>query len=139
MVLHHKVRVFVFRLEEARIRYLLLRKKPREEHVLGPVQGVVGLDEHLTDAVLREVTEETGIEGPTHLIDLEQTSQLVLGDEGLVEWDYGYQAPTNRGKLLVPGPKIAETIWTDFEDAFGQLELPEDRSALVRLQMQLRA
>ena len=40
---------------------------------------------------------------------------------------------------IKPGPVVAETMWVGFENAFQSLELPEDRSALVRLQMHLRA
>lgn len=138
--LHHQVRVFVFSFEEARVRYLLLRRRPRSENTLGPVRGPVELDEHLQDAVIREVREETGIVRPAHLIDLEHTSTFVLGDEGVVQWEFGYQAPgLDTGSSIQPGPLIAESMWVGFEDAFQALELPEDRSSLVRLQMVLQA
>ena len=138
MVLHHKVRVFVFRFEERQPRYLLLRHQPRLENSLGPVHGTVGLGEHLEDAVLREVAEETGLRHPSHLIDLEHFERLCFGDEGVVEWEFGYET-RGHGPLIVPGPQVVETIWANFDQAFQTLEITEDRDALVRLQMRLGA
>jgi 8-oxo-dGTP pyrophosphatase MutT (NUDIX family) len=137
-ILAHQVRVFVFRFDPEHVEYLLLRRRPRSEHTLGPVRGRVDVSEHLQDAVLREVRAETGIVRPAHLIDLEHTSTFVVGDQGLVQWEFGYQVPgTPPG--WSPGPEIAETLWTPFEGAFRTLEQPDDRSALVRLQMYLQA
>lgn len=138
--LRHQVRVFVFQFDEERLEYLLLRRRPHRENVLGPIRGRVEHDEHLQDAVIREVREEIGIERPAHLIDLQHTSTFVLGDEGLVHWEFGYQAPTLADTQDIHfGPAVAETRWFGFEEAFQTLELPEDRSTLVRLQMFLRA
>ncbi|MEZ5988557.1 MAG: NUDIX hydrolase [Planctomycetota bacterium] len=138
MVLDHKVRVFVFRHDGVQVDYLLLRRRPLVEHGFGPIRGIVGLDEHLEDAVIREVREETGLVRPTHLIDLEHVSRLFFGDDGLVEWGFAWQAPS--GDLEIrPGPDIAESLWTGFDHAFETLELPEDRETLVRLRMMLES
>ncbi|PIE22408.1 MAG: hypothetical protein CSA62_12395 [Planctomycetota bacterium] len=138
MVLHHKVRVFVFRYEEQQPHFLLLRHQPRLESRLGPVHGTVGMGEQLQEAVLREVTEETGLQHPSHLIDLEHFERLCFGDEGVVEWEFGYQT-LGHGSVIVPGPQVAETIWANFDRAFRSLEFSQDREALIRLQMRLRA
>lgn len=140
MVLHHTVRVFVFRFEERQPRFLLLRHEPRHENALGPVQGLVGIAEHLEEAVMREVAEETGLRRPSHLIDLEHYERLIVGDEGVVAWEFGYEtAHSAREPLIVPGPKIVESIWAGFDEAFHTLEMPADRDALVRLQMRIGA
>ncbi len=140
MTIHHKVRVFVFNWEEGRIRYLLLKKAPSTEHTWGPVAGPVNLGEHLQEAAVREVREETGILRPVHLIDLEHTQRLVFGDEGLVEWEFGYQAPgPTRALELAPSPEIVEFHWLDFDQAYDRLETPEDRTGIVRLRMRLQA
>ncbi len=137
--LAHEVRVFVYRYFEGRPDFLLLRRHPRAENELGPVRGSVELSEHLRDAVLREVREETGILRPSHLIDLEFQSKLVIGEAGLIQWDFGYQAPGSEAAHGIrKGPQVAEACWLPFEQAFGLLS-SEDRSALVRLQMMLRA
>ncbi len=139
-MLDHKVRVFVFCYDGTTVNYLLVRNHPKTENILGPVTGAVGLDEHLRDAVLREVREDTGLTHPKHLIDLEHTSTLTIGDEGLVEWEFGYQAPViGDSALICPGPQVVESSWFRFENAFGLLESPDDRVALVRLQVLLQA
>lgn len=138
--LSHEIRVFVFRYAEGRPDFLLLRHRPRAENELGPVHGPVEISEHLRDAVIREVREETGLIRPAHLIDLDHTSKLVVGDEGLIQWEFGYQAPSaDVDTRLAPGPAVVETCWLPFERAFQRLPSAEDRSALVRLQMLLQA
>lgn len=138
--LQHCVRVFVFQYMEAEVRYLLLRQKPLEEWPLGPVIGKVGVADHLQDAILRQVTVETGIQRPQHIIDLAQPDKELFGDVGLVQWPFAYQAgiPGQPGLEVVPGPNIGEFAWMGFEKAFQSLEVPVDRQALVTLELSLR-
>ncbi|MCA8969809.1 MAG: NUDIX domain-containing protein [Planctomycetes bacterium] len=138
--LAHEIRVFVFRYTDGRPDFLLLRRHPRAENELGPVRGPVELSEHLRDAVLREVREETGLVRPSHLIDLEHQSKLVIGDAGVIQWEFGYQAPCEDTVACIrPGPQVVETCWLPFEHAFQELPSPQDRSALIRLQLLLQA
>ena len=137
--LDHHIRVFVFQVLENEIQYLLLRQKPVAEWPLGPVVGSIGLDEHMRDAVVREVREETGIRKPLHLIDLARPSKEIFGDIGLVEWPFAYQAGTPNRPIheVTPGPKVSEIAWMNFEEAFRRIETAEDRESLVKLQLQL--
>ncbi|HLU38421.1 MAG TPA: NUDIX domain-containing protein [Planctomycetota bacterium] len=138
--LEHKVRVFVFRIGATDVEYLLLRKKPRSEWPLGPVVGPIAVDEHLKDAVLREVRIETGLCKPLHVLDLSTPSKELFGDVGLVEWPFGYQAgaPGCPAPAIVPGPMVGDCAWLPFERAFQAVEVPADRDALVKLQLRLR-
>ncbi len=137
--LDHNVRVFVFQFMEAEIQYLLLRQKPKEEWPLGPVVGSVGVSEHMQDAIVREVEEETGYQRPHHIIDLSQTHKELFGDIGLVEWAYAYQAgtPEQPANAVSPGPTVGEFAWYGFQDAFQRLETARDQQALIRLQLSL--
>lgn len=137
--LEHKVRVFVFRVMAAEIEYLLVRKKPRSEWPLGPVVGPLELDEHLKDAVIREVKVETGLAKPLHLLDLSTPNKELFGDVGLVEWPFGYQAgaPGLPTPSLHPGPMVGDCAWMPFERAFQSIETDSDRDLLVRLQLKL--
>lgn len=139
--LDHNVRVFVYQVLDHQVQYLLLRQKPRAEWPFGPVVGPVNIDEHLQDAIVREVRVETGIRRPVHLMELFEPSKELFGDVGLVEWPFGYQAgtPANPIRELQPGPMIGEFVWLPFERAFRLVENPRDRDALVRLQLRLGA
>jgi len=138
--LKHCVRVFVFQFMDTEVRYLLLRHKPLAEWPLAPVIGGVGVGDHLSDTILRQVEEETGIRRPQHIIGLADPGKELFGDVGLVEWPFAYQAgmPGQPGQQVVPGPNIAEYAWLSFEAAFQSLEIPLDRQSLVKLELSLR-
>lgn len=141
--LEHRVRVFVFQVLERETLYLLVRPKPAAEWPLGPVVGPINLDEHLQDAVVRGVREETGIERPLHIMDLSQPRKELFGDVGLVEWSFAYQAGASDRPMqpleVVPGPDIDEIAWMGFEEAFERIETSQDRENLIRLRWRLEA
>lgn len=139
--LDHRVRVFVFQVLEDRVRYLLVRHKPVQEWPFGPVVGGVAVHEHLHDAILREVREETGFRRPLHLLELTHPQKELFGDVGLVEWAYAWQAgsPDRPVGRIEPGPNVGEYAWMGFEEAFQHLEPAHDRDSLIRLQLRLQA
>jgi len=139
-VLDHRIRVFVFQYLERDPRFLLLQHKPAAEWPIGPVIGSIQHDEHIQDAVVREVKADTGIAKPLQIMDLSQPSKEIFGDIGLVEWPIAYQAgsPEQPIKELTPGPRIGEIAWMEFEEAFQRLETGGDREHLVRLHLRLQ-
>ncbi len=139
--LEHNIRVFVFQVLEDDVQYLLLRQKPVAEWPLGPVVGAIAPQEHMQDAVVREVREETGIHSPHHVIDLSSVTKQLFGDMGLVEWNFAYQAGTPHSPIreVTPGPRVGEFRWMGFEQAFHEIETSRDREALVKLQLHLHA
>ena len=139
MELRHGIRVFVFSASQQGTLYLLLRPRPRQEWPWVPVVGSVNLDEHLQDACLREVQEETGILRPVHLIDLKHQQQTLVGDLGLVEWQFAYQVPREQTPKVRAGPKIQDFRWLPFESAFREVESGMDREGLVRVEIGLKA
>lgn len=138
--LEHRVRVFVFHVEQDGIRYLLLRQKPLTEWPLGPVVGPITPGEQIQEAVLREVRAETGLHRPLHLIEIAQPNKELFGEMGLCEWPFAWQAgaPGEPVAPLMPGPMVGELAWMGFEEAFQRIELAPDRDALVRLQLSLQ-
>ena len=135
----HQVRVFVFQVLHTGVEFLLLRQKPTAEWPFGPVIGPIRPDEHIQDAVLRQVEEETGIPSPTHLMDLEVQGKELFGDIGIVEWPFAYQAgaPSSPVASISPGPTVAEVAWMNFQQAFEHVGHDRDRDSLVRLQVSL--
>ena len=138
--LEHRVRVFVFQVLDHGVEYLLLRQKPRSEWPLGPVVGPIAPGEQLPEAVLRQVTTETGLKRPIHLLELAAPQKELFGEIGLVEWPFAYQAgtPNTPAGDLVPCPTVGELSWMDFQAAFTRIETASDREALVRLQLSLQ-
>ena len=139
--LEHHVRVFVFQILEREIQYLLVRQKPTAEWPLGPVVGPIGPDEHIQDAVLREVREDTGIRKPLHMLELAKPSKELYGDCGLIQWPFAYQAgtPSQPIEQVVPGPRVGEFAWMGFDEAFQRIEDSCDRDSLVKLRLHLHA
>lgn len=135
----HQVRVFVFQVLPSGVEYLLLRQKPTVEWPFGPVIGPIRPEEHVQDAVLREVHAETGIGQPSHLIDLQVPGKEIFGDVGIVEWPFAYQAgvPSSPIGPIHPGPTVGEAAWMSFQEAFEVVGNDRDRDNLVRLQVQL--
>ncbi len=137
--LEHQIRVFVFQVLDREVQYLMVRQKPAAEWPLGPVVGSIGPAEHMQEAVVREVREDTGIRKPLHLIDLSRPTKELFGDMGVVEWHYAYQAGTPHRPVpeVTPGPRVGELSWMNFEEAFRRIETTEDRDTLVSLQLRL--
>lgn len=135
----HQVRVFVFQVLHTGVEFLLLRQKPTIEWPFGPVIGPIRPEEHVQDAVLRQVAEETGIEQPTHLIDLQVPGKELFGDIGIVEWPFAYQAGAPSAPIgrIQPGPTVGELAWMSFQEAFERVGNDRDRDNLVRLQLEL--
>jgi hypothetical protein len=133
----HRVRVFVFTRQETRPQYLLLRSGLGIESFWTPLHGRIGFGEQLETAVTRGVMHQTGIQRPEELIDLDLTSSLLLGDEQVVEWSYGFRAPREALEVLHLDDRWAAHRWAEMEQAFSALELEADRAALVRLHTRL--
>jgi hypothetical protein len=134
----HRVKVFVFQMSGPEPRYLLLRGAQGIESVWGPIQGNIGFGEKLESAIQREVMDDTGILPPLDLIDLEMPSRLVLGDEEIIEWAFGFKTMPTRAELRLD-KRWAEFRWTQFSQGYPLLEFDTDRAAIMRLHTLLRA
>ncbi len=136
----HQVRVFVFQVLNSGIQYLLLRQKPTAEWPFAPVIGTVRPDEHMQEAVLRGVQEETGFQRPVHMMDLAVPQKDLFGEIGLVAWPFAYQAgaPSSPAAEIHPGPMVGEFAWLNFADAFEVVDDERDRESLVKLQLNLQ-
>ncbi|HED66752.1 MAG TPA: NUDIX domain-containing protein [Planctomycetes bacterium] len=131
--LSHRVRVFVYRLQDRVPHYLLLRSAQGIEGFWTPVHGPIGFGEQLEAAIRREVRDDTGIVRANQVIDLEMVSRWVLGDEEVIEWNYGYHTlPTDEPPRIDPS-RWSDYRWAPFQEAFPSLELEFDRNAILRL------
>jgi hypothetical protein len=119
-------------------RYLLLRAAQGIESFWGPIQGSIGFGEKLESAIRREVMVDTGILRPVDLIDLQMPSRVVLGDEDIIEWAFGFHSAPAPQPLRLD-PRWAEFRWAEFSEAYPSLELEADRAAIMRLHTLLHA
>lgn len=134
----HRIRVFVFQFDRSIPSYLLLRPAQGVEACWGPIQGSIGFDEKLETAIRREVRSEAGIHSPIDVIDLEMQSHWLVGDEQVVEWNFGVRTLERTGDLALDD-RWADFRWAGFSDAYPSLELEFDRAAIMRLHTLLSA
>jgi len=135
--LSHRIRVFVFRYDGALPEYLLLRSAQGIEGFWTPVHGPIGFGEQLESAIRREVRQDVGLGKPRELIDLDMPSRWLIGDEEIIEWNFGFHpAPSEREPRLDP-ERWAEFRWAQFTEAYPSLELETDRAAILRLHARL--
>ncbi len=132
----HRVKVFVFQFTEEIPHYLMLRAKPRQENFWGPVMGTIRPWEDLDRAILREVREETGLDRPEEVVDLEIRDVWTMGEEHLVDWMYGFRV---RPAQLTLGDGVSEFQWVPFPRCYESLETETNRKGLIRLHTMLDA
>ena len=137
--LSHRIRVFVYRFVEGLPRYLLLRSSQGIESFWTPIHGPIGFGEKLESAIRREVMDDTGLGRPAELIDLQMPSRWLLGDEEIIEWNFGFRALPTRDDLEIDSQRWAEFRWVHFAQAYPSLELEYDRAAITRLHALLHA
>ena len=138
--LTHCVRVFVYRMEQGCPSYLLLRSAQGIEGFWTPVHGPIGFGEDLEHAIRREVLDDVGISRATEVVDLAMPSRWLLGDEEVIEWNYGLRAtPADHEDLKLDHERWEAFRWAGFGQAYPSLELEFDRAAIVRLHTILSA
>jgi len=132
--LSHCVRVFPYALERHEPSYLLLLREQGLESCWGPLQGEIGHGEQMEGAIRRQVQEGMGLEDPLDLVDLHMPARWVLGDEEVIEWNFGCRIPSELN--TTPDTHVR---WERFVHAYPSLELETDRAAILRLHALLRA
>ena len=138
MTVLHRVRVFVFTQSHGEASYLLLHSAQGLEGLWRPVHGNIEFNEQFEMAVRREVLEETGLVSKSEVLDLDLPLRQVLGDEEIVNWNFGFPL-AGRPSTLHLDERWDEHRWAPFDQAFGRFELEGDRVAITRLHSLLHA
>lgn len=130
--LFHRIRVFVYRLADGDPNYLLLKPPQGIEGLWGPIQDSLGFGEKLESAIRRKVMQATGMTAPGQLVDLEMPGRYLLGDEEIIEWNFGFHSVSqpDEGRLVT---NWADFRWASFSEAYPNLGFEADRAAIVRL------
>lgn len=134
----HRIKVFLFRFDAGEPRYLQLKPDQGFEGLWGPVQGELDFGDQLEGAIKKRIIQDVGVLQPGPTLDLDLTSRWTIGDEDVIEWNYGVQL---RGDLdpTVLEQHWAAHRWAGFSVAYPTMGLEFDRAAIMRLHTLLRA
>ncbi len=127
----HCVKVFVFDFVGRVPSYLLVRRTQGIESFWTPVHTPIGHGEKMETAIRRSVMEDLGMGRPAEVIDLQMPARWVLGDEQIIEWNFGSRVAQRRELRL--DERWADFRWAPFPEAYPCLELEPDRAAILRL------
>ena len=135
----HRVRILVFSKTGSVTRHLLVKPFPRREWSWRPLEGRIRLKEQFHQAIQREVHEKIGIEHGS-IIDLHHYSMVTMGEEELVDWDYGYRieflSPESMNQKT--RASFADIRWMNLFQALKSVESKPVAEALMRLELELQ-
>jgi 8-oxo-dGTP pyrophosphatase MutT (NUDIX family) len=126
-----QVEAIIFRRNSNRIEYLLLKRLPERNGFWQPVTGGVEEGETLTEALRREIREETGIENLVRVI--EDIYYFEFSDPNLnKEYVYGVEVASTE-VVVLDGKEHSEYRWCGIKDALQLLSWKENKEALEKL------
>jgi 8-oxo-dGTP pyrophosphatase MutT (NUDIX family) len=134
----HRVRVFVYHLNQGTPSYLLLHSAQGIEGLWRPVNGNIDYSEQFETAVRREVLEDTGLTSRSAILDLELPLRQIFGDQEVVHWNYGFRVDSIPSELHLDR-RFDCHRWALYGDAFPDFGLEGDRTGVTRLHTKLGA
>ena len=130
-----QVEAIIFRRNSNRIEYLLLKRLPERNGFWQPVTGGVEEGETLTEALRREIREETGIENLVRVI--EDIYYFEFSDPNLnKEYVFGVEVASTE-VVVLDGEEHSEYRWCSIKDALQLLNWKENKEALEKLNTML--
>jgi len=126
-----QVEAIIFRKNGNKTEYLLLKRVPEKNGFWQPVTGGLEEGETRTEALFREIKEETGIKNPIRVI--EGLYYFEFSDPNLnQEYVYGVEvSPTE--EVVLDGEEHSEYRWCSFREALQLLSWKENKEALKKL------
>lgn len=134
----HRIKVFLYRFDGEHPEYLLLKPDQGIDPFWGPMQSALGFGEKLETAIRHHARVDIGLDAPGKPLDLDMAIQWQLGDEHIVEWNYGLRCLSDPNPALI-AEHWKDHRWTGFETAYPSLQLEFDRQAILRLHTRLGA
>jgi 8-oxo-dGTP pyrophosphatase MutT (NUDIX family) len=130
-----QVEAIIFRRNSNRIEYLLLKRLPERNGFWQPVTGGVEEGETLTEALRREIREETGIENLVRVI--EDIYYFEFSDPNLnKEYVFGVEVASTE-VVVLDGEEHSEYRWCGIKGALQLLNWKENKEALEKLNTML--
>jgi dihydroneopterin triphosphate diphosphatase len=134
-----KVEGIVFRKEDRQVEFLLLKRTAKRGGFWQPVTGGVEEGETISEALKREVNEETKISNfiqileKVHYFELESGSiRRVKSKDKIKEYVYGVEVSEDQTVEICP-EEHTEFKWCSYEDALGLLRWDTNKTALKKL------
>jgi len=126
-----QVEAIIFRKKGNKTEYLLLKRVPERNGFWQPVTGGLEEGETRTEALFREIREETGIKNLIGVI--EGLYYFEFSDPNLnQEYVYGVEvSPTE--EVVLDGEEHSEYRWCSFQEALEMLSWEENKEALKKL------
>ena len=126
-----QVEAIIFRRNDSRIEYLLLKRLPERNGFWQPVTGGVEEGETRDEALRREVMEETGVKNIVAVI--EGLYYFEFSDPNLnQEYVYGVEISLSE-KIVLDQKEHSEYRWCSFQEALQLLHWKENKEALRKL------
>ncbi|MCS6885459.1 MAG: lipoyl(octanoyl) transferase LipB [Acidobacteriota bacterium] len=139
---HESVQVVIYDDTQPTPQYLLLRRTPQRGNFWQPVTGRIKrkYSETPLEAALREVAEETGLEGEVqdlnyvHSFLLEPTLMNKKPPRPQINREYSFAMKTKKSPVRLSEKEHCEYAWLSFDEAFCRLIWPGNKHAfeLVR-------
>jgi 8-oxo-dGTP pyrophosphatase MutT (NUDIX family) len=126
-----QIEAIIFRRNSKTIEYLLLKRLPERNGFWQPVTGGLEEGETRTEALHREIKEETGIKNLIRVI--EGLHYFEFSDPNLFqEYVYGVEVPSTE-EVVLDGKEHSEYKWCGIKDALQLLYWKENKEALEKL------
>jgi len=126
-----EVEAIIFRRNDTRIEYLLLKRLPQKNGFWQPVTGGMEEGETLDEALRREIMEETGVKNIVAVI--EGLYYFEFSDPNpYQEYVYGVEVSPSE-EIVLDGREHSEYRWCSFQDALQLLHWKENKAALRKL------
>ena len=129
------VEAIIFRRNGDKVEYLLLKRLPDRNGFWQPVTGGLEEGEAQTEALRREIKEETGIRNLIRVI--EGLYYFEFSDPSLnQEYVYGIEVSSTE-KVVLDGKEHSEYKWCSYQEALQLLHWKENKESLRRLNTSL--
>ena len=126
-----QVEAIIFRRNSNTIEYLLLKRLPDRNGFWQPVTGGLEEGETRTEALRREIEEETGIKNLIRVI--EDLYYFEFSNPNLnQEYVYGVEVSSTE-EVVLDGREHSEYRWCGIKDALQLLYWKENKEALEKL------
>jgi len=126
-----QVEAIIFRMNGNKIEYLLLKRVPEKNGFWQPVTGGLEEGETRTDALFREIREETGVKSLIRLIDGLYYFEFSDPNPNQ-EYVYGVEISSSV-EIVLDRKEHSEYRWCCFQEALQLLHWKENKEALKKL------